>query len=106
MIYSLDGHSAYQLLAYLPAEWRSRVRPVFYGQDGLVLASEGARMKNVLQQMPAWIIVPEPLLAGYLDSSFGRMNSELLELRQIAAFDKPGSHSRLVLYAVILRSTP
>jgi len=26
MIYSLDGHSAYQLLTYLPAAWTSRVK--------------------------------------------------------------------------------
>jgi dolichyl-phosphate-mannose-protein mannosyltransferase len=101
MIYALDGHSAYQLLTYLPAEWRSRVRPVFYGADGRALASEDARTKNLLAQMPVWIIVPQPLLAGYLDSSFGRMNSEQFKLHQIAAFDKPGHRSRLVLYEVV-----
>ncbi len=105
MIYSLDGHSAYQLLTYLPAEWRSRVRPISYGQNGRVLASEDARVQNLLAQIPVWIIIPEPLLAGYLDSSFGRMTRQL-KLRQIAAFNKPGLHSRLVFYEVTPRPIP
>jgi hypothetical protein len=105
MVYSLDGHSAYQLLTYLPADWRSRVRPVFYGHNGHVLTGEDARVENLLEQVPVWIIVPEPLLASYLDSSFGRMYPEEFELHQIAAFDKPGLHSRLALYEVLPRST-
>ena len=103
MIYSLDGHSAYQLLTYLPAAWKSRVRPIFYGQDGKALSSEDARLANLLSRTPAWIIISEPLLQGYLDSSFGRTNLDQINLRQIALFDKPGSHARLAIYAVSRR---
>lgn len=103
MIYSLDGHSAYQLLAYLPATWKSRVSPIFYGQDGKALNSEDARLANLLSRPPAWIIISEQLLQGYLDSSFGRTNLDQIELRQIASFDEPGSHARLAIYAVSRR---
>ena len=100
MIYSLDGHSAYQLLTYLPAAWTSRVKPIFYGQDGSVLRSEDARLENLLSRTPAWIIISEQLLHGYLDSSFGRINLDRINLRQIASFDKPGSRERLAIYEV------
>jgi hypothetical protein len=100
MIYSLDGHSAYQLLTYMPAAWRDRVKPIFYGQDGKALNSEDARLANLLSRTPAWIIISEQLLQGYLDSSFGRNNLDQINLRQIASFDKPGSHGRLAIYAV------
>jgi hypothetical protein len=103
MIYSLDGHSAYQLLTYLPAAWKSRVKPIFYGQDGKALNSEDARLANLLSRTPAWIIISEQLLQGYLDSSFGRINLDHINLRQIASFDKPGSHARLAIYAVSRR---
>ena len=72
IVYSLDGHSAYQLRNYLPAQWSSRVRPIFYGPDGKALGSETARLENLLSRTPAWIIIPEQLLQSYLDSSFGR----------------------------------
>jgi hypothetical protein len=103
MIYSLDGHSAYQLRNYLPAQWSSRVRPVFYGQDGQALSGETARFENLLSRTPAWIIIPEQLLQGYLDSSFGRTNSARINLRRIATFDKPGSRARLSIYDVTRR---
>jgi hypothetical protein len=103
MIYSLDGHSAYQLGNYLPAHWRSRVEPVFYGPDGHELRNQSARLQNLLNRTPAWIIVPEPLLQGYLNSSFGRMNLEQVNLREIAKFDKPGSRARLAIYQVTRR---
>jgi 4-amino-4-deoxy-L-arabinose transferase-like glycosyltransferase len=103
MIYSLDGHSAYQLRNYLPAQWSSRVRPIFYGPDGEVLRSEAARLENLLSSTPAWIIIPEQLLQGYLDSSFGRTNSARINLRRIATFDKPGSRARLAIYDVTRR---
>ncbi len=103
IIYSLDGHSAYQLRTYLPAEWGSRVRPIFYGQDGKALLSEEARLENLLSRTPAWIIVSEQLLHGYLDSTLGRQNADQINLRQIAEFDKPGSHTRLAIYAVTRR---
>jgi len=100
MIYSLDGHSAYQLLTYLPAAWQNRVKPISYGQDGKTLNSEDARLTNLFSRTPAWIVISEQLLQGYLDSSFGRSNLDRINLRQIASFDKPGSHGRLAIYAV------
>jgi 4-amino-4-deoxy-L-arabinose transferase-like glycosyltransferase len=103
MIYSLDGHSAYQLLTYLPASWTDRVKPIFYGQDGKELRSEDARLESLLNQAPAWIIVSEQLLQHYLDSSFGSANIDQFNLRRIATFDKPGSHARLAIYAVTRR---
>ncbi len=103
MIYSLDGHSAYQLLTYLPAAWTSRVKPIFYGQNGRVLPSEDARLENLLSGTPAWIIISEQLLQGYLNSSFGRANLDRINLRQIASFDKPGSRERLAIYEVTRR---
>jgi Dolichyl-phosphate-mannose-protein mannosyltransferase len=103
MIYSLDGHSAYQLLTYLPAAWIGRVRPIFYGNDGELLQSEDARLENLFSRTPVWIIISEQLLQGYMDSSFGRRHSDQINLRQIAEFDKPGSHARLAIYAVSRR---
>jgi 4-amino-4-deoxy-L-arabinose transferase-like glycosyltransferase len=103
MIYSLDGHSAYQLLTYLPAAWKSRVRPIFYGQDGKALSGEDARLANLLSRTPAWIIISEQLLQWYLDSTFGQINLDRIDVRQIASFDKPGSHARLAIYAVSQR---
>jgi hypothetical protein len=64
------------------------------------LRSEEARLENLLSRAPVWIIVPEQLLDGYLDSSFGRMNLARINLRQIAKFDKPGSRARLAIYEV------
>jgi 4-amino-4-deoxy-L-arabinose transferase-like glycosyltransferase len=103
MIYSLDGHSAYQLLSYLPASWARRVEPVFYGQDGKELRSEDARLESLLNHAPAWIIVSEQLLKRYLDSTFGSANLDQIDLRPIATFDKPGSRARLAIYAVTRR---
>jgi 4-amino-4-deoxy-L-arabinose transferase-like glycosyltransferase len=103
IIYSLDGHSAYQLLTYLPAAWISRVKPISYGQHGEVLRSEDARLENLLSRTPVWIIISEQLLQGYLDSSFGRSGSLRINLRQIAVFAKPGSRARLAIYEVTQR---
>jgi 4-amino-4-deoxy-L-arabinose transferase-like glycosyltransferase len=98
MVYSLDGHSAYQLLTYLPENWRSRVQPVIYGREGTELRSEDARWENLFSRTPAWIIGPESLMADYLQSSFGQVNSKRIDLRQVAMFDKPGMRTRLGLY--------
>jgi 4-amino-4-deoxy-L-arabinose transferase-like glycosyltransferase len=103
MIYSLDGHSAYQLLTYLPAAWIGRVKPIIYGHDGELLRSEDARLENLFSQTPVWIIISEQLLQGYMDSSFGPRHSDQINLRQIAEFDKPGSRARLGIYAVSRR---
>jgi 4-amino-4-deoxy-L-arabinose transferase-like glycosyltransferase len=103
IIYSLDGHSAYQLRAYLPAEWRSRVGTIFYGQNGKALLSEEARLENLFSRTPVWIIASEQLVHGYLDSTLGRLNAERVSLHQIAEFDKPGSRTKLAIYAVTWR---
>jgi 4-amino-4-deoxy-L-arabinose transferase-like glycosyltransferase len=100
IIYSLDGHSADQLLTYLPAEWRNRVQPVIYGDDGKALRSEEARLANLLCHTPTWIIVSEQLLQGYLEAEFGRQNVGQIKLRQIARFAKPGTRARLAIYEV------
>lgn len=100
MIYSLDGHSAYQLLTYLPASWTRRVKPIFYGQDGNELRSADARLENLLIHAPAWILASEELLQGNLDSAFGSGHSDQFNLRRIAVFEKPGSRSRLAIYDV------
>jgi hypothetical protein len=102
-IYSLDGHSAYQLMSYLPAQWTSRVGPIFYGDDGLALPSNEARLANLLEHTPAWIIVSDQLLPRYLALDFGRLDQEPIILRPIARFDKPGSRSRLAIYEVTRR---
>jgi 4-amino-4-deoxy-L-arabinose transferase-like glycosyltransferase len=103
MIYSLDGHSAYQLRAYLPSDWASRVSPVFYGSDGHALSSQDARLANLLSGRRAWIIISTQLLQVYLDSAFGRLNRNQFELRQVASFDKPGARSQLALYEATRR---
>jgi hypothetical protein len=102
-IYSLDGHSAYQLLCYLPAPWIDRVKPVFYGDDGRLLESQQARLAQVLERTPVWIIVSDQLRDRYLDSEFGASASTLIRLRPIAHFDKPGSRSQLVIYEITHR---
>jgi 4-amino-4-deoxy-L-arabinose transferase-like glycosyltransferase len=103
MIYSLDGHSAYQLLSYLPASWTRRVKPIFYGQDGRELRTEDARLEGLLNHAPAWIIISEELLQGYLDTTFGSANMDQINLRRIALFEKPGSRARLAIYFVARR---
>lgn len=102
MIYSLDGHSAYQLRSYLPPEWTGRVKPIFYGEDGKVLRNETARLENLLANLPAWIVISEQVLPHYMDTSFGP-GAEKIELRQIAKFDKPGTRAQLAIYAVTKR---
>lgn len=104
MIYALDGHSAYQLRTYLPSAWRTRVRPVFYGQNGERLRSEAARLDNLFEHAPAWIVIPEPLLQGYLKTTFGE-EGERIRLRRVAEFDKPGGRTQLSIYEATLRSS-
>lgn len=102
-IYSLDGHSAYQLLSYLPAPWMDRVKTVFYGDDGRPLDSQRARLTHLLERTPVWIIISDPLLQRYLDSDFAGSASAIIRLRPIAHFNKPGSESDLVIYEVTHR---
>lgn len=97
-IYSLDGHSADQLLSYLPAAWRGRVRQIVYADDGHELLSGEARLQNLLDHTPAWIIIAEPLLDRYLAAGFGRQNLDRVKLRPIAMFEKPGARMRLAIY--------
>jgi hypothetical protein len=103
ILFSLDGHSAYQLLTYLPAEWSNRVRIATYGDDGRVLRTERQRLDNLLEHAPAAILISPQLLDGYLTSSFGPEALEHLQLRQIASFDKPGHHAQLALYEATRR---
>jgi 4-amino-4-deoxy-L-arabinose transferase-like glycosyltransferase len=103
IIYSLDGHSAYQLRNYLPPSWNNRVTPIFYGRHGLPLRSEAARLQNLLEHSPTWIVISPQLLEGYLDSSFGRQYLESIKLQRIAIFDKPGSRAQLGIYQVTSR---
>ncbi|MGH8322657.1 MAG: hypothetical protein ACRETD_02490, partial [Steroidobacteraceae bacterium] len=100
IVYSLDGHSAYQLRNYLPPAWNSRVSPIFYATDGRELRSEAERFANLSTRTPAWLIIPQPLLHRYLISSFGEKNADSIGLRQIALFDKPGRRTQLALYEV------
>jgi 4-amino-4-deoxy-L-arabinose transferase-like glycosyltransferase len=100
IVYSLDGHSAYQLRNYLPSDWSKRVTPVFYGRDGKVLGSEEERFSNVLSRTPAWLIISEQLLARYMGSSFGEKNAEQIKLRRLAMFEKPGFRTQLSIYEI------
>jgi hypothetical protein len=104
MIYSLDGHSAYQLRSYLPAQWAGRIGPIFYGPEGKLLGTEEERWANLSRSAAPWIIVPEELLQGDLQAQFGR-NAGEITLRRIAVFDKPGLRTRLALYEAIPRQT-
>lgn len=103
MVYSLDGHSAYQLRNYLPPAWNTRVSPIFYATDGRELRSEAERFANLSSPTPAWLIIPQQLLQHYLISSFGEKNAERIQLRQIAMFDKPGRRTQLAIYEIALR---
>jgi 4-amino-4-deoxy-L-arabinose transferase-like glycosyltransferase len=99
MVFSLDGHSAYQLRNYLPSRWRARVQPAIYGAEGTLLRSDAARLDNLLSHAPVWIIAPAPLLHGSLNANFGS-GADKLAVRPIAAFQKPGNHGPLGLYEV------
>jgi hypothetical protein len=101
VVYSLDGHSAYQLRSYLPPEWRARVRPVFFGRDGENLRTDADRRAQLLETLPVWVVAPQDLLDRYLESSFGPAGSRTFTLRRVAAFDKPGSRTRLTLQEVV-----
>jgi len=103
-IFALDGHSAYQLDNYLPAQWHDRVGTITYGPDGQTLGTESARLENLLSRTPVWIISAEPLLERYLQWSFGPQGAARLVLHPVAEFDKPGAGNRLGLYEVTPRS--
>jgi hypothetical protein len=103
VIYSLDGHSAFQLLTYLPATWHSRVTTITYGDDGKQLRSQEARLQSLLKHAPTWIVVPDPVLASYLESSFGLEGLNQITLRPVVRFDKPGRHEQLAIYEVTRR---
>jgi hypothetical protein len=103
IVYSLDGHSAYQLRNYLPSEWNRRITPVFFAKNGRVLTSEDERLANVLSHTPAWLVISEQLLQRYLISSFGAKNADQLRLRQLAVFEKPGLRTQLAVYEITRR---
>jgi hypothetical protein len=97
LVFSLDGHSAYQLATYLPPDWRTRIRPIAEGAHGEALGSVAARRANLASVPRAWLIVPEPSLQWYLAASLG--NIEPATCQTLAMFDKPGRRTRLGLYA-------
>jgi 4-amino-4-deoxy-L-arabinose transferase-like glycosyltransferase len=103
IVYSLDGHSAYQLRNYLPPEWSKRISPISFAADGKALHSEDERFSKVSSRTPAWLIVPEQLLQIYMISMFGEKNVEQLELRRLASFEKPGLRARLAIYEITRR---
>ena len=98
-VFALDGHSAYQLLSYLPPAWHTRVRPIFYGSQGEVLRSAQARRANLERTSPVWLIVPQPLLQRYLESSFGHIDP--VDWRPLVMFAKPGARAQLGVYRVV-----
>jgi hypothetical protein len=100
MIYSLDGHGAYQLRNYLPPQWAARIAPVFYGPDASMLTSDQQRIANLERRTPVWIIVPDALLESSLRAQFGETYRSRIVLRRVAAFEKPGRRSRLCIYEV------
>jgi hypothetical protein len=100
MIYSLDGHSAYQLRNYLPPEWSRRVSPIYYDVSGRQLRTEVEQLDNLLSHSPAWIVICPQLLDRYLDSTFGTRNRGRIALRSVEVFEKPGSLTQLGLYRV------
>ena len=103
-IYSLDDHSAYQLRNYMPVSWNDRITPVDYAPDGSALASNQARLDNLLARSPAWIVISVPLLERYLTSSFGPAVLQRIRVRQIALFNKPGLHAELAIYEITRRA--
>jgi 4-amino-4-deoxy-L-arabinose transferase-like glycosyltransferase len=103
-IYSLDGHSAYQLRSYLTREWEPRIAPIQYGTNGEVLPTQSARIENVLKLAPVWIVASKQLLQRNLESSFGEQNLNRIELHPIAEFKKPGERAQLAIYELRRRN--
>ena len=101
-ILSLDGHSAYQLSTYLPRAWRQPVHPIFYGEHGQELRTKDARLANLLDGAPTWIVVPQQLLPFYLNGVFGDKVSSIT-LRKIVSFEKPGARAQLSIYEATRR---
>jgi hypothetical protein len=100
-IFSLNGHGAYQLLAYLPQDWVGRVGPVFYAPDHAFLESAGARLAN-LERQTAWIIAPAGEIEDEWRASFGAAPPPALQ--PIALFAKPGARGELGLYVLTDRT--
>jgi 4-amino-4-deoxy-L-arabinose transferase-like glycosyltransferase len=100
VVYSLDGHSAYQLRNYLPPAWNTRVRPIYYAADGKELRSAAEKYANLAARTPVWLIISKQLLPRYLITTFGEQDAAHVGLRQIAVFDKPGGQTQLALYEV------
>jgi 4-amino-4-deoxy-L-arabinose transferase-like glycosyltransferase len=103
LIYSLDGHSADQLLTYLPTEWTLRVRAI---RDAPVVGAahaENTCADDILRVRSAWIIAPAQLVQPYLLSLLGPSCSELIDLRTIAQFDKPGLRMQVGIYEIVQR---
>jgi hypothetical protein len=62
-------------------------------------------LRNLLDHVPAWIVMSAQLLPEYMDSDFGPAGREQLALRPVAQFDKPGGRVQLVVYQVT-RASP
>jgi hypothetical protein len=103
LIFSLDGHSAFQLLTYLPTAWNGRVRPIAYGDDGEELSTQEGRLDNLLHHAPVWIVAPDPVLQTYLEATFGLPRLNQIILHPVARFDKPGGREQLALYEATRR---
>jgi hypothetical protein len=102
-IYSLDGHSSYQLRSYLPPSWTARVEPIFYGSTGKRLLTSEGRLAHLVANAPAWVVISDQVLSHYLESTFGPEGARRIEVRPVALFDKPGGHARLGIYAMTPR---
>jgi 4-amino-4-deoxy-L-arabinose transferase-like glycosyltransferase len=101
-IYSLDGHSADQLLTYLPAGWTARVRAIRDTPIRSGLPQQDTCADAVLRIRPAWIIAPAQLVRAQLSSVLGPACSPV-ELRTIAQFDKPGLRTQVGIYEIVQR---
>ena len=103
LIYSLDGHSAAQLLTYLPAEWSTRVRAIRDTQVISTSREQRACADTLLNVRSSWVIAPAQLVRQNLLSVLGPSCPEPLELRTIAQFDKPGLRTQIGIYEIVQR---
>ena len=96
-VFALDGHSAYQLRSYLPRAWFHRINSIDYGADGRSrCAVPTSAWPICCRSSPHGSSFPSRCCSRYLQSNFGTTNA--LDLRLIAAFDKPGARTRLAIY--------
>jgi len=106
MIYALDGHSAEQLLTYLPQSWRAQVHTALYADDGSTLQTAAARLDHLLAHSPFWIIAPAQLLARSLRATAGAGAEQALHVSELQLFDKPGQRGALGIYTAVAAAPP